>query len=214
MQQQSGFTLIELAIVLVIIGLLLGGVLKGQELINGAKVKNLANDFRNVQMQLFSYQDKFHALPGDDPYAIAHTGADANGNGDGIIDGAGINPVSGSENFQIWQHLRKAGLANGSTLLVDSNYLPSNAEGGKIALQSKAELTITGLGGAFAICSQNIPGKFVKQLEAMLDNGNTASGAMMAAQNVTGTTAVDAVTSVGNSPTIVDENRYTVCMGF
>ena len=39
--KQSGFTLVEIAIVLVIIGLLLGGVLKGQELINSAKVKNL-----------------------------------------------------------------------------------------------------------------------------------------------------------------------------
>ena len=43
---QSGFTLVEMAIVLVIIGLLIGGVLKGQELINSAKVKNLALDFR------------------------------------------------------------------------------------------------------------------------------------------------------------------------
>ena len=47
-RNQSGFTLIEIAIVLVIIGLLLGGVLKGQELINSAKVKNLATDFRNI----------------------------------------------------------------------------------------------------------------------------------------------------------------------
>jgi prepilin-type N-terminal cleavage/methylation domain-containing protein len=48
--KQSGFTLIEIAIVLVIIGLLLGGVLKGQELINSAKVKNFATDFRNIPL--------------------------------------------------------------------------------------------------------------------------------------------------------------------
>jgi len=47
---QTGFTLIELAIVLVIIGLLLGGVLKGQELINSAKVKNMASDIKNIQI--------------------------------------------------------------------------------------------------------------------------------------------------------------------
>ncbi|HVS27365.1 MAG TPA: prepilin-type N-terminal cleavage/methylation domain-containing protein, partial [Burkholderiales bacterium] len=41
MRKQSGFTLIEIAIVLVIIGLLLGGVLKGQELITSARVRNL-----------------------------------------------------------------------------------------------------------------------------------------------------------------------------
>ena len=64
--QQKGFTLVEIAIVLVIIGLLLGGVLKGQELINSAKVKNLANDFRSIPTFVFAYQDKFRALPGDD----------------------------------------------------------------------------------------------------------------------------------------------------
>ena len=55
---QGGFTLVEIAIVLVIIGLLLGGVLKGQELINSAKVKNLANDFRSVPTMVFAYQDR------------------------------------------------------------------------------------------------------------------------------------------------------------
>ena len=63
--QQSGFTLVEIAIVLVIIGLLLGGILKGQELINTAKVKNLANDFRTIPTYIYAYQDKFKALPGD-----------------------------------------------------------------------------------------------------------------------------------------------------
>ena len=88
---QKGFTLIELAIVLVIIGLLLGGVLKGQELINSAKVKSLANDFRNIEVQLYSYQDKFKALPGDDPAAQKHLGGSADqsssGQGDGQIGG-------------------------------------------------------------------------------------------------------------------------------
>ena len=65
-RSQSGFTLIEIAIVLVIIGLLLGGVLKGQELINGARVKNLAMDFKNIPVLVYGYQDKFKALPGDD----------------------------------------------------------------------------------------------------------------------------------------------------
>ncbi|HZW86330.1 MAG TPA: prepilin-type N-terminal cleavage/methylation domain-containing protein, partial [Gallionella sp.] len=55
-RSQSGFTLIEIAIVLVIIGLLLGGVLKGQELINSAKVKNLATDFRNIPVFIYGYQ--------------------------------------------------------------------------------------------------------------------------------------------------------------
>ncbi len=57
--QQKGFTLVEIAIVLVIIGLLMGGVLKGQELINSAKVKNFANDFRSISSFVYAYQDRF-----------------------------------------------------------------------------------------------------------------------------------------------------------
>ena len=78
MNKQSGFTLIELAIVLVIIGLLLGGVLRGQELINSARVKNITRDFQNVQVYVYGYQDRFRALPGDDRIADTHlTGATA-----------------------------------------------------------------------------------------------------------------------------------------
>ncbi|HOG04174.1 MAG TPA: prepilin-type N-terminal cleavage/methylation domain-containing protein, partial [Accumulibacter sp.] len=68
-KQQSGFTLVEIAIVLVIIGLLLGGVLKGQELINSAKVKNMVGDFRTVSSLAYGYQDRFKALPGDQTQA-------------------------------------------------------------------------------------------------------------------------------------------------
>src|SRR3989339_1668807 len=94
-RNQSGFTLIEIAIVLVIIGLLLGGVLKGQELINSAKVKNLAADFKNVPVFIYGYQDKFKALPGDDAAVVAHvngtlatTPGAATNRGNGIIEGA------------------------------------------------------------------------------------------------------------------------------
>ena len=64
--RQSGFTLVEIAIVLVIIGLLLGGVLKGQELINSAKIKNLINDLNGLSTAVYAYQDRYRALPGDD----------------------------------------------------------------------------------------------------------------------------------------------------
>ena len=77
--QQKGFTLVEIAIVLVIIGLLLGGVLKGQELINSAKVKNFATDFRNIPLFIYGYQDKYKSLPGDDSAASTHVTGRPNG---------------------------------------------------------------------------------------------------------------------------------------
>jgi prepilin-type N-terminal cleavage/methylation domain-containing protein len=212
MKKESGFTLIELAIVLVIIGLLLGGVLKGQELINSAKVKNMANDFKNIQIQIYSYQDKFRALPGDDKAATVNVAATADGNGNGVIEGA-WNATSG-EAFNFWQHIRKAGLATGSTNTSDANYTPKNTEGGRIGVQSNPDLTITGLAGSYAICSEGILGKFAKQLDVSLDDGDTATGNMMTAASVSGSAAISAVTSSGTSPSISDSTKYTVCMAF
>ncbi len=118
-KQQQGFTLIEIAIVLVIIGLLLGGVLKGQELITSARVRNLISTQDGVKAAYFGFLDRFRALPGD--YAQASTNiscapACSNGNNNGQIE-LNATPVSGSvvnENILVWEHLSKAGFINGS----------------------------------------------------------------------------------------------------
>src|SRR5262249_51166953 len=88
---QSGFTLVEIAIVLVIIGLLLGGILQRQEMINQAKIKNVINDFNGITVAISSYQDRYRALPGDDQNATTRWPSPgpnpAKGNGDGVIAG-------------------------------------------------------------------------------------------------------------------------------
>ena len=78
MTSGRGFTLVEIAIVLVIIGLLLGGILKGQEMITQAKIKNIVADFSGVSAAYYGYQDRYRAIPGDDPNAATRwTGATA-----------------------------------------------------------------------------------------------------------------------------------------
>lgn len=216
-RNQPGFTLIEIAIVLVIIGLLLGGVLKGQELINSAKVKNLAGDFKNVPVFIYGYQDKYKALPGDDASVATHvTGgtvcAPAAVNlcapGNGIIDGAWNATSIASESFVFWQHVRLAGFAAGPTDTTAANYLPQNAVGGALGVTNAANTAITGLTGSYIICSDAIAGKFAKQLDTILDDGNTATGSMMVTAAGTTTRGMPIPTA-----SIVDDTPYLVCMG-
>ncbi|CAG1000398.1 hypothetical protein MTYP_02833 [Methylophilaceae bacterium] len=197
-RNQTGFTLIEIAIVLVIIGLLLGGVLKGQEMINSAKVKNLAGDFKNTPALLYGYQDKFRALPGDDASAVSHVSATAtNGNGNGVIEGL-WNAASG-ESFNFWEHTRLAGLATGGT------GLPTNAVGGKLGVTGSTP--ITSLPGSFIVCSGNIPGKIALQLDTTIDDGNTSTGSLRALLSTTASGAA-ATVSLSEADTL-----YTVCSG-
>ena len=77
----------EIAIVLVIIGLLLGGVLKGQEMIENAKIKNVINDLKGISAAYYSYLDRYKAIPGDDIAASTRFTGAVNGGGNGAITG-------------------------------------------------------------------------------------------------------------------------------
>lgn len=216
-RNQAGFTLIEIAIVLVIIGLLLGGVLKGQELINSAKVKNLSADFKNTPVFIYGYQDKFKALPGDDANVATHvTGGTACtpaaaglcAPGNGIIDGAWNATAITSESFVFWQHVRLAGLAPGPTDTASADYLPKNTVGGTIGVTNAANTAITGVKGSYIICSDSIAGKFAKQMDTTLDDGNTAAGSLQVTTAGTATGGAAVATA-----SIVDDTPYLVCMG-
>jgi len=119
MRKQNGFTLIEIAIVLVIIGLLLGGVLKGQELITSARVRNLISQQDGIKAAYFGFLDRFRALPGDYSQATTNiAGAVANGNNNGQIESAAtcgaITGCQAYENITVWEHLSRSGFINGS----------------------------------------------------------------------------------------------------
>lgn len=104
---KKGFTLIELSIVLVIVGLLIGGILTAQSLIDSVKISNTVKMLSGYNHAVSLYKDRHKYYPGDNPNAIAHTGADVDGNGDRVI---GSNYLANPpEQTYTYHHLIKAG---------------------------------------------------------------------------------------------------------
>ena len=105
-RQTHGFTLVEIAIVLVIIGLLLGGILRGSELITSARVRALISQQDGIKAAYYGFAERFRASPGDYEQATLNIrGATQNGNGNGRIESATIP----NESILAWEHLTQAG---------------------------------------------------------------------------------------------------------
>jgi prepilin-type N-terminal cleavage/methylation domain-containing protein len=197
MRKQQGFTLVEIAIVLVIIGLLLGGILKGQELITQAKIKNVIADFSGISAAYHGYVDRYKKIPGDDPCAGAGAGLTpgncgtnaarwaapaAGGNGDGVVVGAYNSANAADESRQWWDHLRRAGFVSGV-----GDQQPFNALTGMIGVQTGDTAAGPALGsdgagtGGFSgliICSANLPDKIAIAADTQMDDGVPVSGSV------------------------------------
>jgi len=192
MKQQQGFTLVEIAIVLVIIGLLLGGVLKGQEIITNAKVKNLENSVDGLAAAIYSYQDRYRAYPGDDSRAKRFPGVNKIGNDNGVIGGLFDSTTNADESNLLWLHLRNSGLVSGE---IDENAAnsaayskPRNAFGGVTGAATsndtagsggtKVGTTITGTYIGFT----NIPNPIAIILETRADENDAKKGSIQSNQ--------------------------------
>ena len=225
-EMQKGFTLVEIAIVLVIIGLLLGGILKGQEMITQAKIKNVINDMTGVAAAMYGYQDRYRALPGDDLNAATRWTTTSSGNGDGIILGTYNAAVPGTltgltpaipESVFFWHHLRLAGFVSGT----GANQ-PFNAVSGIMGVQTStgaaATLTTGVLGApvapanpltALMLCSANLPDKIAISVDAQTDDGVGTTGTVRG-QNQGGA-ANPAIAATADPFVETGTNTYVVC---
>ncbi len=128
------FSLVELSIVLVILGLLTGGILAGQSLIRAAELRSIVTDFQRYTTAANTFRDKYMATPGDmreatrfwnrqvnaahcatniTPAATVTTPGVCDGNGNGEVTWPGAASQSG-EMFQFWRQLALAGMIEGS----------------------------------------------------------------------------------------------------
>ena len=130
--RQSGFTLVEIAIVLVIIGLILGGVLQGQTMIENAKYKKFVKEIDSYRTAYYTFQDMNQSLPGDMSTASTRLDAAAvDGNGNGLIDGGSCS-ADAEESCNVWSHLRYAELIPGDPTVSGTASRPNHAYGGPV----------------------------------------------------------------------------------
>ncbi|MBT6276112.1 MAG: prepilin-type N-terminal cleavage/methylation domain-containing protein, partial [Chromatiales bacterium] len=191
--RQSGFTLVEIAIVLVIIGLLLGGIIQGQQLINSARVKNLAETNSGVQAAYFGFIDRYRQVPGDMPVAIATNAIGVTITGGGNGDGRLTNDPGGAaydEQNAAWEHLSKSGFIQGSyagtsatTPNFSNNLSPVNAFNNPMVLgltPDYFDTQTTPPARLHLIIGRGIPVGILRELDVKVDDGNPISGVLRA----------------------------------
>jgi len=201
--KQKGFTLVEIAIVLVIIGLLLGGILKGQELISSARVRNLADQNSGVQAAYYGFIDRYRQVPGDWLFTSASQAmgvtvnlptAVAGVTGNGRIDNTLI------EGAAVWEQLAKSNFLGGGftpaaaapTAATYPTVAPVNAFNGPLVLTRNDGYSGTAANRLNLHMGRNVPVSIARELDIKVDDGLPHTGVLRLSTADGGATAFDA----------------------
>jgi prepilin-type N-terminal cleavage/methylation domain-containing protein len=175
-RNQKGFTLVEIAIVLVIIGLLIGGVLKGQAMIQNAKVKRVVKSADELRAAVYTYYDKYGMFPGDENLTTSPPNDTHNGNGNGMV-------TYGTEHFMLFQDLVLAGIIDGT--YNGTSDLPKHAFGSTYMMY----WTNPGNGYAHYIRYDNLPWDVALEIDTKYDDGVYNTGTICASEAYAATTS-------------------------
>ncbi len=184
---QRGLTFIEMAIVLVISGLMLEMVVKGQELIHNARVRDIISQQTDAEQAFLAFRDRFQALPGDYASASTHVNCGPtpclNGDGNGRVE-----PGTGGaihEDILAWQHLSAAGFVTGDYRMLNASVTapspdntPSNLYGGylQIALDNVWGYSANTQVRHNLKTGNSVPAAVLTEVDRKIDDGRPGSG--------------------------------------
>jgi hypothetical protein len=199
--------------VLVMVGLVMGGVLKGRQLIEISRINKVVRDLRSIAAATLSYENRYGSKAGDDGPIASLTTRGASwasvtaGDNDNDLEVPLNATFSGvREGGAFWQHLRAAGFLSGDPALTGSAALPDNPWGGVIGV------TTAGMGGGLMgtkVCQSQIHGAAALSIDQELDDGVGYMGAVRATLGVADANT-NPMPSALIAPYSADE-IYTVC---
>ena len=235
---KRGVTLVEIAIVLVIIGLLLGGILKGQELINNAKVKNMIGYQESLRASWYAFIDRYEAVPGDWTRASQFLAV----NNVAVTDGAGDGFLNEDESPLVFTHLVAAGFIrcavcddglgtnspwignnnpSGDDTRPDTENSPTNSYGGVVAIFHDASYYHGRNSGRLqaqllAHSGPRVPSNLARDVDNKIDDGFANAGDVrmnsFSSQENTGNAAPNRATA-GSYTLLQDEAESCVGNG-
>ena len=208
LQPQRGFTLVELSIVLVIIGLIIGGVLTGQQIIQNARVTNAINSVQSYQAQFQTYAQNYGLMPGDDSSAPSRfpnsslTKSDI-GNGNGVIATSNADSITtpANEHLLVWAHMRAAGLIKNQVSKGSSAVQPPNPFNGIYSFQTGA---FDGVFVTTVLCMNNVSSDAALAIDTRLDDGVINSGSIQSTSGLVSAAIADTGYQSGST--------YTLCI--
>jgi prepilin-type N-terminal cleavage/methylation domain-containing protein len=220
---KNAFTLIEIAIVIVIIGMLVGGILMAKNMIHVGKLRSVVTDAELYLGAVNHFRSQYKYLPGDLPTATTYWAATTGGNGDGQVNASStVAPITPEERFYFWQQLNLAGFiektlpgaAANATFTPKTNIPDAKLENGAFAFSyiNNAASTTDYAAAGNALIIGNISGTgptiaaLLKpddayNIDRKMDDGLPGAGKWLASSSGTGVGAFGAATGCASANT-------------
>jgi prepilin-type N-terminal cleavage/methylation domain-containing protein len=215
---QQGLSLLEMSITLLVVGLIVSMMVRGEELIVQTRIKAVAADFNGLRIAVATYQDRYARFPGDDDGAARWSGFGVNpvsgipdGQLTGVFNATPSNPPLPAEETNLfWWHLRLSQILTGPIDAVNGPRQPANFLGGIIGVQAPLGGTL-GLPNVVA-CSTGLPVRVAAAVDLNLDEGRAATGDMRGIRMALIGGGIPATPAAGNYDESSGED-YALCMG-